>query len=481
MTSEVERVAIGIALGGTRITASLASKDGDGTVSVETIASIPVMVAFPDAAGPPVVGDEFQTHELSGHYCVSQIPNLLGKSAEHITKKLKKQGCTLPVVLKPNEELAEVKNSQPINSPKNVFLEVKGQEEVVYYSPEDLLTLVLKAMKQNIEKIVGIVVQSVVIALSPHFNDLERFTAKSAVQAAGFDVLRTTNRSTATCIAHKLDQFMEETNIMVFRLGSSLEIVVVSVEEGIFENKSIVFKEFSQDDFTVGEFVQDIASEDIAPSKFIQEDEKVKTSLSASQQTALEQRFDHETYSSRSITRKEIESIGAQFFEFLTKAIDEALLQARISKALTSHVVFVGGLCNIPKVQETVRKYFDQGTSSTPSFHAWTQSTEVVSHGAALLAEELTPSPIVGNYCFLYDLNVLSLGIEISGGLFLPIIKRNCLLPAKKVVTLTAEKDWQCSVLIRVFEGERARCSKKLSVWRTGARNSINHQGSNSD
>lgn len=57
----------------------------------------------------------------------------------------------------------------------------------------------------------------------------------------------------------------------------------------------------------------------------------------------------------------------------------------------------------------------------------------------------------------LLDATALSLGIETLGGTFMPFVKRNTIIPAKKSEIISTDFDDQPNILIRVYEGERTQ------------------------
>jgi len=150
------------------------------------------------------------------------------------------------------------------------------------------------------------------------------------------------------------------------------------------------------------------------------------------------------------ITRAKLEGLVSSLVERSLEPCRKALKDAGLAASEIDEVIVVGGMTRMPKIIETVEKFFGKEP------HRGVNPDEVVACGAAIQAGVLTGDV---KDVLLLDVTPLSLGIETLGGVFTRLIDRNTTIPTKKSQVFSTADDNQSAVTISVCQGEREMAS----------------------
>jgi len=366
-------------------------------------------------------------------------------------------------MLHPDNTISSIKRLMGTN---HVF-KIGGRE----YTPEQISAFILKHIKELTEKFVGEEINDAVITVPAYFNDNQRKATIDAGRIAGFNVRRIINEPTASCLAYGLNKNNFDGIVLVYDFGGgTFDVSILDVGEGVYnvistcgDNKlggmdldqalvEVVCENFFKD------FGIDLHQDKFAIQKLYEECEKAKIFLSTYDKTRITIPFIsankkgplHLDYE---ITRKDFEDIIKNYVDYTIQIVEKAIHDANLELDSIDKVLLVGGSSNIPLVKEKLKELFGAkiDNSINPS--------ECVSIGAsiqgAILNKEIDDIVLV-------DVIPISLGVEVEGNLFIPIINRNTPIPAENNRLFTTIKDNQRSVEINVYQGERKVCSENI-------------------
>ncbi|HWV08512.1 MAG TPA: molecular chaperone HscC [Pseudomonas sp.] len=333
------------------------------------------------------------------------------------------------------------------------------------FRPEELSAMVLRSLKEDVERAYGQSVTEAVISVPAYFSDAQRKATRIAGELAGLKVEKLINEPTAAALAYGLHQKNEAT-FLVFDLGGgTFDVSVLELFDGIMEVRASAGDNFlggeDFDDAVVAHVIGALADQDLPDPeqpairhRLRREAQRVRHALGQQSEALFQLREDGREWT-LPLSQEQLLSLCEPLLERLRAPIERALRDARIKVADLDEVLLVGGTTRMPLVRKLVASLFGR----FPAMHL--NPDEVVAQGAAvqaaLKARDATLEEVV-----LTDVCPYSLGVEISktvgtqqqGGHYLPIIERNCVVPVSRVKSVQTLQDGQKQVSVRIFQGE---------------------------
>ncbi|MFS8822580.1 molecular chaperone DnaK, partial [Synechococcus sp. W60.2] len=308
------------------------------------------------------------------------------------------------------------------------------------FAPEEISAMVLRKLVEDASRYLGQPVTQAVITVPAYFNDSQRQATKDAGRIAGLEVLRIINEPTAASLAYGLDKRNNET-ILVFDLGGgTFDVSILEVGDGVFEVKATSGDtQLGGDDFDkkivdwmAEEFKRmegiDLRQDRQALQRLTEAAEKAKIELSSVSETTINLPFitataDGPKHLELKLSRAQFEHLCADLLERCKGPVEQALRDAKLTKADINEVVLVGGSTRIPAVQRLVKELLGKEPNQTVN------PDEVVAVGAAIQAGVLAGEV---KDVLLLDVTPLSLGVETLGGIATKLIPRNTTIPTRK-------------------------------------------------
>lgn len=351
-----------------------------------------------------------------------------------------------------------------------------------YYTPQEISAFILMKLKKDAEDFLGQPVTDAVVTVPAYFTDAQRQATKDAGKIAGLNILRIINEPTSAALAYGLDNGTAQ-KVLVYDLGGgTFDVSVIDIGDNVIEvlatsgDNHLGGDDFDErivnylvEQFKISDGIN--LSKDVSAMQRLREEaEKAKKELSSSVTTNINLPFiamskDGPHHIDITLSRQTFNELTADLVDRTITPVENALHDAGLSKTDINMVLLVGGSTRIPAVADKVRQLMGKEPSRNLN------PDECVALGAAVQGGKLGNQLQAGSAAseiILMDVTPMSLSIETMGGIASRLIERNTTIPTRHSQIFTTAGNFQTSVDIKVFQGERkfTRDNKLLGNFR---------------
>lgn len=333
------------------------------------------------------------------------------------------------------------------------------------FKPEELSSMILRALKEDAEAYLGEEITEAVISVPAYFDDKRRKATKRAGELAGLKVERMISEPTAAAVAYGLYDKTKDTRFLVFDLGGgTFDVSILELYHNILEVRAVAGDNYlGGEDFTevmaklflqkTKLQVQNLSEKEQV--RLYKQAEKAKRAINDDSKVTMSFLHGEETLEAE-ITVKEYEEACEDLLLKIREPVKKSLADAGLKLGDIDEVILIGGATRLSIVRDFLIRLFRKfpDTKLNPD--------ETVALGAAVQAAMKERREEVKEV-ILTDVCSFTLGTEVvveyeegkfEDGRFCPIIERNTVIPASHTERLYTVRDNQDKVRIRVLQGE---------------------------
>ena len=349
------------------------------------------------------------------------------------------------------------------------------------FDAQMLSSFVLKHLKENAEKQLNEKINRVIISVPAYFNDKQRRDTKMAAELAGLTVERLINEPTAAALSLGSNILNQNLKFIVLDLGGgTFDVTLLETFENIMDVISISGDTMlGGEDFTtkiceiflknIKLAITDLSSDE--RTKLYTKADRAKKLISL-KDVEIELEIKGKNYKSE-ITQKDFREAVKPLLVKMKAAIDKALQDGNTDAREIEKVVLVGGAVKLGIIEEFTEKYFHKMRGEKIYF-----SSENFIENNKLVSIVANPDTVVAygvgiavgmkerNKMFkeriLTDVCPFTLGTELVGNRFAPIIPRNTTVPTSKSEYFYTIDDYQDKVNVGIYQGESLNIDDNL-------------------
>ena len=344
-------------------------------------------------------------------------------------------------------------------------------KEPIYYKGSELslthlISQIYLNLKRELELKLCTQIKKAVITVPAYFGEEPRHILKDAAKIADLEVLRIINEPTAAALWYSTQyKAVQDTYLFVDIGGLTIDMSICNLMNGVldvvstygntsaghgFIDKLIYYKLLGQIKSIHPVLYQKIESKEIN-LQLLDVAESLKKTFSDSSSSQI---FFHQEITSDEITelchfeftKVELYAIYNQFMVKIRQIYQETLRRSGLDVKNLSKVILIGG----PASSALLRKLVESTIPIPQAEHF--DNISSVSKGAALYGSEL-----LGKSCniVLSDVLPISIGVELENGVVEKALPSNIKLPNCVIKEFTTTEDYQNTVRVSIYEGER--------------------------
>jgi len=349
------------------------------------------------------------------------------------------------------------------------------------FDAQMLSSFVLKHLKENAEKQLNEKINIAIISVPAYFNDKQRRDTKMAAELAGLAVERLINEPTAAALSLGSNILNQNLKFIVLDLGGgTFDVTLLETFEDIMEVLSISGDTMlGGEDFTTK--ICEIFLKNIKLSIVdLSRDERTKLYTKADRAKKLislknveiEMEIKGKKYKSE-ITQENFRETVKPLLVKMKVAIDKALQDGNTDAREIEKVILVGGAVKLGIIEEFVEKYFhkmrgekiyfnnDDFIENNKLVSIAADPDTVVAYGVGI-AVGMKERNKMFKERILTDVCPFTLGTELVGKRFAPIIPRNTTVPTSKSEYFYTIDDYQDKVNVGIYQGESLNIDDNL-------------------
>jgi molecular chaperone DnaK len=369
--------------------------------------------------------------------------------------------------------VGQVALNQLVAAPASTVLSIKREMGTNHgtslggktYSPEEISSFILRALKTHAEARLGRPVNKAVITVPAFFDESQRKATTRAAELAGLEVLRIINEPTAAALAYNAASSANEKMLVYDLGGGTFDVSVVMVEDGVVEVKaSHGDTRLGGDDFDqclidhVAAAFKDKHGIDVTTD--LKAMRRLKVILERAKCTLTDEPFvkvqedflSGGKHLNLEIARSDYENMIDPYLQKTLTCIHQAMSDAELIPGHLDKILLVGGASRTPAVarliesQLKIEPRFELDPDLTVALGAGIQAGNLSGAESQSILVDITPHT--------FSTSTMDFSEERPRKICIPLIKRNSPLPSAKSDVFFTLYDGQEQVRIDVYQGE---------------------------